>query len=300
MRRGVEMSRWRGFVAVLLAALVMPALTPVGARALAPRTPTLVDVRAAHHPGFDRIVFEFAGGLPRSRQVGYVRELIADGSGRRVRIAGRAILQVRFERAAAHTDAGRPTTPRRVVLGLPNLLTTVRSGDFEAVTTYGVGVARKSSFHVFTLRGPARVVIDVRASFPTVDRKVYFVDEQRVVANTPPFVVPRLRPVRRGTPATGLMDRLFAGPLRAEQGQGLRLVRSRASGFRDLSVSGRVARVRLTGRCSSGGSTVTVADEIVPTLRALRGVRWVKIFDPAGRTATPTGRSDSVPACLEP
>ena len=300
MRRGVEMSRWRGFVAVVLAALVMPVLTPPGARALPPRTPTLVDVRAAHHPGFDRIVFEFADGLPGSRRVGYVPRLMADGSGRRVRIPGRAILQVRFERADAHTDAGRPTAPRRVAFALPNVITTVRSGDFEAVTTYGIGLARKSSFHVFTLQRPARVVIDVRAAFPTVNRSVYFVDTGRVVANTPPFVVPRLRPVRRGTPAAGLLDRLFAGPLLAEQTQGLRLVRSRATGFTDLSVSGRVARVRLTGRCTSGGSTVTVADEIMPTLRALRGVRWVKIFDRAGHTAAPNGKSDSVPACLEP
>ena len=109
-----------------------------------------------------------------------------------------------------------------------------------------------------------------------------------------------MRPVRPGTPATGLMDRLFAGPLPAERRAGLRLVRSRATGYADLAVAGGVARVRLTGGCSSGGSTVTVAGSILPTLRHLPTVEWVKILDPAGQTADPTGSTDSVPACLEP
>jgi len=38
-----------------------------------------------------------------------------------------------------------------------------------------------------------------------------------------------------------------------------------------------VVRVRLTDGCNSDGSTVTVAGEIIPTLRALRNVDWVKI-----------------------
>ena len=294
------MSLRRIFVAAVLTALALPTIAPAGAPAAPPATPTLVGIRAAHHPGFDRIVFEFAGGLPADRQVGYVRRLVGDGSGLPVRIAGRAILQARFKRADAHTDAGSPTAPARVAFGLPNLITTVRSGDFEAVTTYGLGLAKRAPFRVFTLRGPARVVIDVDTGFPTVNRRVYFVDNDRVVANTAPFVVPRLRPVLRGSPATGVMDQLFAGPTPTELAQGLRLVRSRTTGFTDLSIRGGVARVRLTGPCSSGGSTVSVADEIMPTLRQFAGVRWVKIFDRAGNTGSPRGLRDSIPACLEP
>jgi hypothetical protein len=61
-----------------------------------------------------------------------------------------------------------------------------------------------------------------------------------------------------------------------------------------------VARVQLTGGCSSGGSTVTIAGEIMPTLRQLGTVDWVKIYDPAGHTEHPLGHQDSIPACLEP
>ncbi|HZD68842.1 MAG TPA: hypothetical protein VFA45_07975 [Actinomycetes bacterium] len=59
--------------------------------AQAPRIPELVAVRAAHHPGFDRVVFEFRGSLP-SHRVGYVGSLVQDGSGRPVDLAGGAIL----------------------------------------------------------------------------------------------------------------------------------------------------------------------------------------------------------------
>jgi hypothetical protein len=265
-----------------------------------PATPTLVDIRASHRPGVDRIVLEFDGGLPASRRVRYVDRLYADGSGLPVRVAGRAILEVVLDRAQAHDATGRPTVPRRTAFALPNVMTAVRSGDFEAVTTYGFGMAERTRFDTFTLRDPSRLVIDVRAGFRTVQRPVWFLDRDRFVDNREPYFVPRSRPVRPGTPATDLMDRLFAGPLPAEQRQGLRLLRSRAKGFADLTVTDRVARVRLTGGCSSGGSTVTVAGSIMPTLRGLPTVDWVKILDPAGRTEEPTGASDSIPTCLEP
>ena len=216
-----------------------------------------------------------------------------------MRIAGRAILEVRFRPAQAHDDNGA-TVEARKAFALPNIMTTVQAGDFEGVTTHGVGLARRTRFHVFTLTRPGRVVLDVRAAFRTVDRKVYFFDENRFVANQQPFFRSVLRPVLPATPAIGLMDRLFAGPLPAEQRDGLRLLRSHATGFADLSIADSIARVRLTGGCNSDGSTVTVAGEVMPTLRQLPSVDWVKISDPAGTTEEPDGASDSIPTCLEP
>ena len=52
----------------------------------------------------------------------------------------------------------------------------------------------------------------MRAGFRTVQRPVFFLDRDRFVDNVEPFFVSRMRPVIPGTPATGLMDRLFAGP----------------------------------------------------------------------------------------
>ena len=47
-------------------------------------------------------------------------------------------------------------------------------------------------------------------------------------------------------------------------------------------------------------ATFTVANLIRPTLRQFSNVDYVKIYDPSGHTERPTGRSDSIPACLEP
>ena len=282
----------------LLIALAVPAFAPGSAPAVPP-VPTLVGIRAAHHPGFDRIVFDFTGGLPAGHKVRYVDRLIADASGLPVRIAGRAVLRVRFEPADAH-DANGPTVTGRKTFALPNILTAVRAGDFEAVTSYGIGLAKRTRFHVFTLRDPDRVVVDIRAAFPTVQRSVFFFDQDRFVANEEPFFVPRTRPVRRATPAVGVMDRLFAGVLPGEHARGLRLLRSEATGFAGLRIDDGIARVRLVGGCDSNGSTATVAGEIVPTLRRLASVDWVKIYDPGGDTAEPTGQTDSIPDCLNP
>ncbi|MCW2737310.1 hypothetical protein [Nocardioides sp.] len=259
--------------------------------------PQLVDVRAVHRAGFDRVIFQFDSGIPSGADVRYVRRLRGDGSGLPIRIAGRAILQVGLH--DTRTDTASPAPARRA-FALPNVMTAVRSGLFEGWTTYGIGLARRTPVEVIRQPGRSRVVIAVDADFPTVDRQVFFLDEDRFAANQEPFFVARTRPVPLGSPATGVMDRLFAGPLDRERSRGLRLVRSGATGFADLAVSGGIARVRLLGRCSSGGSTVTIAGEIAPTLRQFDTVDWVKVLDRSGATADPTGPTDSIPDCLNP
>jgi hypothetical protein len=261
--------------------------------------PVLDAVRARHVAGEDRIVFRFRGGLPASHGAHYVNRLVADGSGKIIPVAGRAILQVRFGGAAAH-DGGGITAPLRTVYPLPNAMLSVRSGDFEGVVSYGIGLARHTPFHVTTLSSPARVVVHVDAAFSTVLRRVWVFSQKNFLANTPPFFVPRPRPVIPTTPATGLLDRIFAGVTPREFSNGLRVLRSAATGFAVRSISDGIARVRLTGGCTSAGSTVTVAGEIMPTLRQLGNVDWVKIYDPAGHTEHPFGHQDSIPACLEP
>lgn len=256
-------------------------------------------MRGAHHPGFDRIVLDFAGGLPPSRQARYVDQLVGDGSGDPITVAGQAILRLRLSPAEAH-DAGGPTVPRNRAFSLPNVMTAVQAGDFEGVTTYGIGLEKRTRFHLFTQRHPDRVVLDIRADFRTVPRRVYLFDRVNFLANQQPFFTPVLRPVQPGSPARGVLDRLFAGPVPVERAQGLRTLRSAATGFSHLAVGDRVARVRLAGGCDSGGSTVGVAGEILPTLRQFVSVDWVKVFDPAGTTERPTGHVDSVPTCLEP
>ena len=281
-----------------------PFADPAGAAAVSSPNPVLVGVHATHRtpadrPAFDRVAFRFRGGLPSSVRVHHVKKLVADGSGKRVRIAGRAILAVRFSPADAH-DASGPTAPARTAFRLPNVMTAVRSGDFEAVTSYGLGLARRTPVHVVRLHHPARIAVDVQAAFRTVPRRVWFFDSDAFTANQEPFFDFVRRPVVPQSPARAVLDRLFAGPLDSERASGLRLLRSGATGLTGPSIRGGVARVQMTGGCRSHGSTVTLAGEVTPTLRQFPSVRWVKIYDPSGHTEHPRGHTDSIPTCLEP
>ncbi len=294
-----------GGVLVVAVALGASAVDMSGGRAAAraavrPSVSLLVGIRASPGRGFDRVVFDFVGPVPSRRTVGYVDRLIGDPSGLPVRIPGRAILRASFRLAAAHNDGGKVTAPRRVSFALPNVIDVVRAGDFESVLSYGIGLSKRTAFQVSTLTRPTRVVIEISTPFRTAVKRVYFFNPRRFAANRLPYVTGVPRRVPQTSPATGLMDRLFAGPTASEYASGLRLLQSKATGFAGLSIVAGVARVRLTGGCSSGGSTAGIAQEIAPTLRQLPNVRFVKIYDPFGHTEDPTGRRDSIPFCLEP
>lgn len=278
----------------------LQAAMPEAEPAAAQRTPTLVGIRASHRAGRDRVVFEFAGPLPAQRSAAYVDRLIADGSGSVVPVAGRAILQVRFAHANAHDDAGRPTAADRVAFATPNVVEVVRSGDFEAVTTYGIGLASRQQVRVTTMTNPSRVVVDVAAGFRTMQGRVWMLNATEFAKGREPYFTPVQRPLLAASPATGALDRIFAGPTVAEKRAGLTNVLSEATGFSNLRIASGVAHVRLTGGCASRGSTVSIAGQIMPTLKQFRSVRAVKIYDPSGRTEVPGGRSDSIPECLEP
>jgi hypothetical protein len=262
--------------------------------------PVLTAIRAAHHPGFDRLVFQFRGRVPAQRKATYVKHVVADGSGLPVRIVGDAKLLVRFSPANGHNNQGTITYgPARRTYALPGVIQVVNAGDFEAVLSFGVGVSRQAPFHMFTLTNPSRVVIDLK-TYRWVNVRDYFVNIHRFAIGREPYTQPVIRPVLPPRTAYGALQRLFAGPTQAEKALGLRFVSSKAKGFTNLSIVDRVARVQLTGGCSSGGSTLSIANEIFPTLKQFPSVRWVKIYDPSGHTQRPYGHSDSIPESLEP
>lgn len=124
-------------------------------------TPILMDVRAAAHEDFDRVVFEFADSRPGYR-VEYVDEAIACGSGIPVEVAGGALLRVRMQPATAHDEAGMPTFPsQEVTPGLWSILAVVQTCDFEGEVTWVVGLTEEVDFVLSTYPDPFRIVIDV-------------------------------------------------------------------------------------------------------------------------------------------
>lgn len=126
----------------------------------------LTDVRAARHQGYDRIVFEFRTGLP-GYDVRYVEPPVrADGSGNEVAVAGGAVLRLRMEPAldADLTQESAPRTytgPTRFPPDTAAVVELVRTGGFEAVLTWAIGVDEKRPFRVTRLEDPARLVIDI-------------------------------------------------------------------------------------------------------------------------------------------
>jgi hypothetical protein len=138
---------------------------PVTAPAEISETALLERVAVAAHDGYDRVVFQFRNGLPGYR-VEYVEPpLREDGSGNE----GNAFLVVRMEPASGF-DLTVPegeliyTGPRRIAGdGTSVVREIVRTGDFEAVLTWAVGLDERVPFRVLTLDDPSRIVVDVAA-----------------------------------------------------------------------------------------------------------------------------------------
>ncbi|HET7326540.1 MAG TPA: hypothetical protein VFJ14_04560 [Nocardioidaceae bacterium] len=128
----------------------------------------LVDIRAGRHRCFDRLVLDL-NRRPTGYSVRYVRAVRQDGSGKLVRLRGRAQLEVVVQ-APAHNNAGEPTydpANKRELVDVEGYRTfrqVAWAGDFEGQTTVGLGVRARLPFRAFTLRGPgkgSRLVIDV-------------------------------------------------------------------------------------------------------------------------------------------
>ena len=112
-------------------------------------------VNVGHHPGFDRLVFTFTGPLP-GYSVAYVPQVAQDASGHPVALQGSSFALVTLRSTSTTTHAPQQTvTPH-----LPMLRQVAGAGDFEAVTSYGVGLAARSGMRVLTLTGPNRLVVD--------------------------------------------------------------------------------------------------------------------------------------------
>ncbi|MFG1790171.1 hypothetical protein [Nocardia sp. NPDC049149] len=125
----------------------------------------ITNVRAGRHECFDRLVFDLAGQVSGYR-AGYVGGISMDGSGATVPVRGGAVLHI-VVLAPAYDSAGNATyqpanrSELVDVAGYQTFRHVAWAGSFEGQTTVGLGVRGRLPFRVFTLDGPARVVVDV-------------------------------------------------------------------------------------------------------------------------------------------
>jgi len=121
-------------------------------------------VETGSGPGYDRVVFVFAGDSAPGYHVEYASAPVRRcGSGDPVSLTGAQHVVVRFEPASAHDEHGNPAPfERDRALGLRAVKEMKLVCDFEGQVEWVLGVAAASPYRVSELTGPARVVLDVR------------------------------------------------------------------------------------------------------------------------------------------
>ncbi|HEX9096462.1 MAG TPA: hypothetical protein VF990_10215 [Candidatus Dormibacteraeota bacterium] len=125
-------------------------------------TTTLTKIRPGSHTGdgYDRVVFDFSGGIPswdltRQESATFTR----DASGQQVTLDGSAGLKLVLRDSDVAGAVATDLKPR---------FTSVREiaqlGNFERVLTYGIGLSSSQCVRVLPLSNPSRLAIDVATS----------------------------------------------------------------------------------------------------------------------------------------
>ena len=126
----------------------------------------IVDVRNGTHVGYDRVVFEFADGLPEMTLDSATPPFTHDASGQPIDVEGASFLRLTMRGGTKQTEDSTSSYdgPTDFDPGLPMLLDLVEGGDFEAQSTWYLGLSAEACVRVTQLvgeGGPARLVIDV-------------------------------------------------------------------------------------------------------------------------------------------
>jgi hypothetical protein len=123
----------------------------------------LAAIRAAHHPGYDRVVFQFEGAEVPGYRIEYVREItLGESDDQYLTLQGGALVQATFQGSAS--DDYRPSTqtvPDKFTPGLSQVKQVGLAEDWEGVVRLGIGLDHRAGFRVLELPDPARVVVDV-------------------------------------------------------------------------------------------------------------------------------------------
>ena len=124
----------------------------------------ITDVRVGAQAGYDRVTFEFTGGIPQTVVQGVLPPFFADPSGLPLDVAGTAFLKVVMNGGTKVTPDGTSTYtgPTNFEPGFTQLRQLREGGDFEAIATWYIGLNGGACYRVFTLDSPSRLVIDIQ------------------------------------------------------------------------------------------------------------------------------------------
>ena len=234
---------------------------------------TVVELRAAPHEGYDRVVVELDGPLPGYR-VGYV-DVVREPppSDAPVELEGEAALQVTIDPATAQDDGGLTFSPRSLRPQLRSVREVQYAGDGDQGAVFGIGVARERPFRVFDLENPTRLVVDVaRTSTGPTTTTTDFRDDDGLV-HEKAIEALAAEGVTRGCDEAADRfcphDHVLRGQMASFLARALDLPASESDAFRDDDASvhedaiNALAAAGITGGCADGafcpGATVTRA-----------------------------------------
>ena len=132
----------------------------------------LTDVRVAGQGCFDRVVLEFRPQQGTEGTPGYKVEyrnppFSEDASGKPVTVKGNAFIAVRVEPAAgadlSHNGEATYTGPASVrpPAGVLHVQEVRRTGDFEGVITWIIGLDTRRPFRTSVLLAPIRLLVEI-------------------------------------------------------------------------------------------------------------------------------------------
>jgi hypothetical protein len=136
---------------------------PITGTATDPVTANYTDVRVGTHDGYDRVVIEFANGVPEFSLDRAEPPFVQDASGLPLDVQGDSVLKLVMRNATALTESGEISYdgPRDFDPGFPQLVDVLAGGDFEAMTTWYIGLNDEACVRVVSLSDPDRLVIDM-------------------------------------------------------------------------------------------------------------------------------------------
>jgi hypothetical protein len=123
----------------------------------------ITDIRIGTHDGYDRVVFEFDNRIPEFRLEEATPPLFQDPSGLEMEVEGNAFLRLVMQGGTAISPDGVKTYsgPTNFTPDFPKLAELASAGDFEAVSSWYIGLSEASCVRVLTLSDPSRLVIDL-------------------------------------------------------------------------------------------------------------------------------------------
>jgi hypothetical protein len=138
---------------------------PVHVNATVPLA-NITDVRVGTHDGYDRVVFEFSDGIPEAFLERATPPFTHDASGAPITVDGTSFLRLILRGGTKQTEDGTSsyTGSTDFDAGLPALVHLIEGGDFEAQSTWYLGLSAEACVRVMALVGEGgspRLVIDI-------------------------------------------------------------------------------------------------------------------------------------------